>query len=37
VPPAKLAEIVTGTGDAIDAAGGSFTMRNATVAIIAAR
>lgn len=37
VPPGQLAEIVTGVGDAIDAAGGSFTMRYATVVISASR
>ncbi|MES4907156.1 class I SAM-dependent methyltransferase [Streptomyces sp. NPDC000395] len=37
LPPAKLAELLTGTGAAIDAMGGGFTMRYATVAAIAER
>jgi SAM-dependent methyltransferase len=37
VPPAQLTALVAGIGDAIDAAGGSFTMRYATVVITAAR
>jgi SAM-dependent methyltransferase len=36
-PPAKLAELLTGIGAAIDAVGGSFTMRYAAVAVTAAR
>ncbi len=31
----KLTELLTGIGDAIDAAGGSFTMGYATIAIVA--
>jgi SAM-dependent methyltransferase len=37
IPPDQLAAIVAGIGDAIDAAGGSFAMRYATVVITAAR
>jgi SAM-dependent methyltransferase len=37
IAPDQLAAIVAGVGDAIDAAGGSFTMRHATVVITAAR
>ena len=35
--PAVLAELLTGLGAAIDAAGGTFTMRYATVAVTAVR
>ena len=35
--PGKLAEVLEGTGAAIDAIGGSFTMRYATVVVTAAR
>ncbi|WP_183345953.1 class I SAM-dependent methyltransferase [Conexibacter arvalis] len=35
LPQSKLAELLTGIGDAIDAAGGSFTMGYATIAIVA--
>lgn len=37
LPPDKLAEVLKGVGAAIDATGGSFTMRYATVAVTAAR
>ncbi|MFI1336659.1 class I SAM-dependent methyltransferase [Streptomyces sp. NPDC020845] len=37
MPPAKLAELLTGTGAAIDAMGGGFTMRYAAVVVTAAR
>ncbi|MET0135995.1 MAG: class I SAM-dependent methyltransferase [Kibdelosporangium sp.] len=37
VPPDKLAEILAGVGAAVDALGGSFTMRYNTVAVTAAR
>lgn len=37
IPPDKLAELLAGLGAAIDAAGGSFTMECATVAVTAAR
>jgi SAM-dependent methyltransferase len=37
LPPAKLAELLTKIGAAIDAAGGSFTMGYATVAVTAVR
>jgi SAM-dependent methyltransferase len=37
LPPSVLAELLAGMGDAIDAAGGSFTMSYATVAATAAR
>jgi SAM-dependent methyltransferase len=37
LPPAKLREILAGIGDAIDAMGGSFTMRYSAVAVTAAR
>ena len=37
VEPDKLAEVLEGTGAAIDAAGGGFTMRYATVVVTAAR
>jgi len=37
LPPDKLAEVLEGTGAAIDAMGGSFTMHYATVAVTAAR
>jgi hypothetical protein len=37
LPPDKLAEVLEGVGAAIDAMGGSFTMRYATVAVTAAR
>ena len=37
VPPAKLRELLTGIGAAIDAVGGSFTAHYATVAVTAAR
>jgi hypothetical protein len=36
-PPAKLDELLAGIAAAIDAAGGRFTMRYATVAITASR
>jgi len=36
-PPAQLEELVTGIGAAIDAVGGSFTMRYATVVATAMR
>jgi SAM-dependent methyltransferase len=36
-PPGKLEQLLAGIGDAIDAAGGSFTMGFATVAVTAAR
>ena len=36
-PPDKLAEVLAGTGAAIDALGGSFTVRYTTLAVIAAR
>ncbi len=36
-PPARLAEVLAGIGAAIDAAGGSFTMRYTAVAVTAAR
>ena len=36
-PPAKLEELLAGIGAAIDAAGGSFTMRCTTVVVTAAR
>ena len=36
-PPDKLAEVLAGTGAAIDTLGGSFTMRYTTLAVIAAR
>jgi hypothetical protein len=35
--PAKLEELLAGIGAAIDAVGGSFTMRYTTVAVTAAR
>jgi SAM-dependent methyltransferase len=37
LPPDQLAEVLDGVGAAIDAMGGSFTMRYTTVAVIAAR
>ena len=37
LPPDKLAEVLEGTGTAIDEMGGSFTMHYATVAVTAAR
>jgi hypothetical protein len=37
IPPARQQEILAGTGAAIDALGGSFTMHYATVAVTAAR
>jgi hypothetical protein len=37
LPPVTLEELLAATGAAIDAAGGSFTMRYATVAATAAR
>lgn len=37
LPPDKLAEVLEGGGAAIDAMGGSFTMRYATVAVTVAR
>lgn len=37
LPPAALAELSTGMGAAVDAAGGSFTMRYTTVAVAARR
>ena len=37
IPPAALRELLAGIGAAIDAAGGSFTMHYATVAVTAAR
>ncbi len=37
LPPDKLAELLEGAGAAVDARGGSFTMRYATVAVTATR
>ncbi|RSM85976.1 class I SAM-dependent methyltransferase [Kibdelosporangium aridum] len=37
LPPDKLAEVLTDLGEAIDAIGGSFTMRYTTIAITAIR
>jgi hypothetical protein len=37
LPPVKQDDLVAGIGAAIDAAGGSFTMRYTTVAVTAAR
>ena len=37
IPPAALQELLAGIGAAIDAVGGSFTMRYTTVAVTAAR
>ncbi len=37
LPPAQLEQVLAGTGAAIDAAGGSFTMRYTTVVVTAAR
>ncbi|WP_174889811.1 class I SAM-dependent methyltransferase [Acrocarpospora pleiomorpha] len=37
LPPDKLTEVLEGVGTAIDAVGGSFTMRYATVAVTATR
>ena len=37
LPPAQLDELLAGTGGAIDAMGGSFTMRYTTVVVTAAR
>jgi SAM-dependent methyltransferase len=37
LPPDKLAEVLAGVGAAIDALGGGFTMRTATVAVTATR
>jgi hypothetical protein len=37
LPPAKLEDVLAGIGAAIDAMGGSFTMRYTTVAVTAAR
>ncbi|MEV6398882.1 class I SAM-dependent methyltransferase [Streptomyces sp. NPDC051907] len=36
-PPAQLAELLAGVGAAVDARGGGFTMRYATLAVVAAR
>jgi SAM-dependent methyltransferase len=36
-PPAKLEELLSGVGAAVDAAGGTFTMRYAAVAVIGRR
>jgi SAM-dependent methyltransferase len=36
-PPAKLNELLIGIGDAVDAVGGSFTMRYTTVVVTATR
>jgi len=36
-PPGKLEELLAGTGAAVDAAGGSFTMHYTTVAVTAPR
>ncbi len=37
LPPAKLEELLAGVGAAIDAVGGSFTMRYTTVVVTANR
>jgi hypothetical protein len=37
LPPAQLEELLAGTGAAIDATGGSFTMRYAAVVVTAVR
>jgi hypothetical protein len=37
LPPAKLEDLLAGIGAAIDAVGGSFTMRYTTVVVTAAR
>ena len=37
LPPDKLAEVLAAVGTAVDAMGGSFTMRYTTVAVAAAR
>lgn len=37
IPPDKLAELLTGIGDVIDAAGGSFTMAYTAIVVTAAR
>ena len=37
IPPAKLQELLTGIGAAIDAVGGGFTAHYTTVAVTAAR
>jgi hypothetical protein len=37
LPPARLEELLTGIGAAIDAVGGAFTMRYTTVAVNAPR
>lgn len=37
LPPARLADVLAGIGAAIDAAGGSITMRYATIAVTAAK
>jgi hypothetical protein len=37
LPPATLQEVLAGIGAAIDTMGGSFTMRHATLAVVAAR
>jgi hypothetical protein len=37
IPPARLAHLLAGVGAAVDAAGGSFTVRYATVVVTAAR
>ncbi|MEV5597189.1 class I SAM-dependent methyltransferase [Streptomyces sp. NPDC052496] len=37
LPPAQLEELLSGIGAAIDAMGGSFTLRYATVAVVARR
>ena len=37
IPPTALRELLAGIGAAIDAAGGSFTIHYATVAVTAAR
>jgi hypothetical protein len=36
LPPHKLEQLLEGVGSALDAMGGSFTMRYATVAVTAA-
>jgi hypothetical protein len=36
-PPDKLAEVLAGVGEAIDALGGSFVMRYTTVVVTAVR
>jgi len=37
LPPAKLQEVLEGIGAAVDALGGSFTMRYTTLVVTAAR